>query len=181
MASSSDGRRKPHPTSTFVPLAALAAQGVPFPDPKDGPPCHLCPARCCQYFALQIDAPITPEEHDQIRWFLAHERVVVWMQEGEWYLEVQNRCKNLQADNRCAIYETRPQICRDYGLPDGDEGPCEFFTDDATYDLYFDSSESFEVWSREQLARRERRLARRRQKYREQRQPAAREALEVMG
>jgi len=180
LASSSDRRRKPNPTSTFVPLAALAAAGM-APNPKDGPPCHLCPARCCQYFALQIDAPTTPEEHDQIRWFLAHERVVVWMQEGEWYLEVQNPCKNLQADNRCAIYETRPQICRDYGLPDGDEGPCEFFTDDATYELYFDSSQSFEVWSREQLARRERRLARRRQKYREQRQPAAREAAEVMG
>ena len=152
-----------------------------MPHPKDGPPCHLCPARCCQYFALQIDAPATPEDHDQMRWFLAHERVVVWMQDGEWYLEIQNRCKNLQPDNRCGIYETRPQICRDYGLPDGDEGPCGYFTDDATYDLYFDSSESFEVWSREQLARRERRLARRRQKYREQRQPAVHEALEVVG
>jgi len=174
LATPSDDRSKTRASSsTFIALAALTG-GAPAPDPKDGPPCHLCPARCCKYFALQIDAPKTPRDHDQIRWFLVHQAVAVWVQDGDWYLEIQNRCKNLQADNRCAIYETRPQICRDYGLPDGEDGPCEFFTQDGTYELHFESAEDFEVWSREELARRERRLARRRQRYQEQRQPLQR-------
>lgn len=180
MATPSDRRNKaPRPTSTFVAVAALTggAALAPAPDPKDGPPCHLCTARCCKYFALQIDAPTTPPDFDQIRWFLLHEGTIVWMQDGEWYLEVKNRCRHLLADNRCGIYDTRPQICRDYGLPEVDEGPCEFFTDEGTYDLYFDGPEAFEVWSRDQLARRERRLARRRQRYRQERQPQKREAV----
>ena len=178
MATSSDRRNKaPRSTSTFVAVASLMAGAAPAPDPKDGPPCHLCTARCCKYFALQIDAPTTPPDYDQIRWFLLHHETVVWMQEGEWYLEVQNRCKHLLPDNRCGIYETRPQICRDYGLPDGDEGPCEFFTDDATYDLYFASAEAFDVWARDQLARREQRLAKRRERRRAQRVPVNREAV----
>jgi Fe-S-cluster containining protein len=176
LATTSDHHTKTlRPTSSFVALSALTGE-APAADPGAGPPCHLCPARCCKYFALQIDAPTTPRDHDQIRWFLVHEAVVVWVQDGDWYLEIQNRCRHLQPDNRCGIYETRPQICRDYGLPDGEDGPCEFFTQDGVHDLYFDSAEAFDAWSREQLARRERRLARRRQRYQEQRQPLRREA-----
>lgn len=173
MAPSKDEPRKTtRPSSTFIALSVLT-DGAPAHNPKDGPPCHVCPARCCQYFALQIDAPTTPKDHDQIRWFLVHQAVAVWKLEGEWYLEVKNPCKNLMADNRCAIYETRPKICRDYGLPDGEDGPCEFFTDDAPYDLYFETAEAFEAWSREELAKREHRLARRRQRYQEGRPEAA--------
>jgi Fe-S-cluster containining protein len=172
-------RKTPNPPSTFVALSTLTAgrpapQASPGarPDPKDGPPCHLCPARCCQYFALQIDTPTTPKDHDQIRWFLVHQATAVWKLEGDWYLEVRNRCKNLMDDNRCAIYETRPEICREYGAPGSEDGPCEYFTDEGTYDLYFDSAEAFEAWSRVELAKREERLARRRRRYQEGR-PAA--------
>jgi Fe-S-cluster containining protein len=172
--------KPPRPSSTFVALAVLTGGATPAPDPKDGPPCHLCTARCCKYLALQIDTPTTPTDHDQIRWFMLHHGVVVWMQDGEWYLEVHNPCKHLQPDNRCGIYDTRPQICRDYGLPDGDEAPCEFFNDDATYDLYFASAEAFDVWSREELERRERRLARRRQLRQSRKEQGQPEPTEVM-
>jgi Fe-S-cluster containining protein len=170
----------PRKSGTPALISIGAPAGAPTggaPDPRDGPPCHLCPAHCCQYFALQIDAPRTPREHDQVRWFLLHRDVVVWVQDGDWYLEVRNTCRHLQPDRRCGIYETRPQVCRDYGLPDSDEGPCEFFTQDGTYDHYFADAEAFSAWSRRELERRERRLARRRERYRRARElPEVREA-----
>lgn len=171
-------------TSAFIALTQLGGPLAPAvrPSPKDGPPCQLCPARCCNYFALHVDTPVTPEDHDYVRWFLMHEHVVVWRQDGDWYLEVRTRCKNLQPDNRCGIYDTRPQICREYGLPDpkNPEAPCEFFTDDTGYELFFDSAETFGTWSKAELAKREQRLAKRRQQDRGRRSsrggPARREA-----
>lgn len=111
---------------------------------EDGGPCHLCAARCCKYFAVQIDTPESAQDFDHIRWYLMHESVVVWMQDSDWYLEVRTRCRHLQPNDSCGIYESRPQICRDYGLPGGD--PCEFFTDNLTYDLFFESDDSFTEW-----------------------------------
>ncbi len=160
----------------FIAVSALLgaspgpAINTPKPDPKDGPPCHMCTARCCKYFALAIDTPVDPQDHDFIRWFLLHEHVVVWRQDGDWYLEVRTPCRHLQADNSCGIYETRPQICRDYGLPDKAEdasAPCEFFTDDGSYDLFFDSAEAFDVWSKPEVEKRAARLAKRRERRRE--------------
>jgi Fe-S-cluster containining protein len=155
--------------SAFVALTALS--GTPAPKTEDGPPCHLCTAKCCKYFALEIDRPNTPQDHDQIRWFLLHEGIVVWAQDGDWYLEVRNRCKHLQADGSCGIYDTRPQVCRDYGMPEI-EGPCEYFTEDLEFDLFFDTAEKFEAWSRNELERREARLKRRREAYRRSRRRA---------
>ena len=133
-------------------------------DPKAGPPCHDCSAKCCKYFALQIDKPTKPKDHDHIRWYLVHEHIVVWMQDGDWSLEVRTPCRHLLSDNRCGVYHTRPQICREYGWPDADnpEDPCEYFTGNDGYDLFFDSAEAFDAWSKGELARREARLAKRR-------------------
>jgi hypothetical protein len=145
----------------FVALAMLAS---PLerrkPDPAKGPPCHLCTARCCKYFALEIDKPTSLSEYDQIRWFLMHEGIAVWVQDGDWYLEVRTVCRHLQPDNSCGIYEKRPQTCKDYGMPE--EGPCEFFTDHLKYDHYWDSDEAFEGFIDEQKAKRARQNTKRR-------------------
>ena len=151
----------PHLHPSFLPLTALLPMIPGPPDPAHGPPCHLCSALCCKYFALEIDKPVTPSDHDEVRWYLLHQSTAVWVQDGDWYLEVRSVCGQLQADGSCGIYETRPQICRDYGVPEK-EGPCEFFTQDVKYDLFFESAEEFEAWSRVELEKRERRLARRR-------------------
>ena len=146
---------------------SLVQLGSPRFDPATGPPCHDCSAKCCKYFSLEIDTPRTPKDHDHIRWYLMHQQVVVWVQDGSWHLEIRTPCKNLLPDNRCAVYDTRPQICRDYGWPDAehpDDDPCEYFTGEGGYDLYFDSAESFEAWSSVELARREQQRLRRRTK-----------------
>ena len=133
-------------------------------DSKNGPPCHDCTAKCCKYLALQIAKPTTPEDHDHILWYLLHEHIAVWVQDGDWYLEVRTPCRHLLADNRCGIYHTRPQICREYGWPDADNPiePCEYFSGDEGYELHFETAEAFAAWSKLELARREERLARRR-------------------
>ena len=149
--------------SGFVALSLLLSpKPDKLPDPKDGPPCHLCTARCCKYFALPIDTPTDKEDYEHIRWYLMHEGVAVWMDDGDWYLEVRTVCKHLQPDNSCGIYETRPQICRDYGSQGEEEGPCEFFTDDLKYDLYFESDDDFGVWLTAEREKKRQRNARRR-------------------
>ena len=131
--------------ATFVSLNTLFSPVTAHdPKPEDGGPCHLCTARCCKYFAVQIDTPEHAEDFDHIRWYLMHEAVVVWVQDRDWYLEVRTRCRHLQSDNSCGIYESRPQICRDYGLPESD--PCEYFTDDLEYDLFFESDDQLMKW-----------------------------------
>ena len=145
----------------FVALSALTGpKPVKPPKEEDGAPCHLCSARCCKYFALPIDKPKSKADYMHVRWYLMHEGVAVWVDDGDWYLEVRTVCRHLQPDNLCGIYETRPQICRDYGTPE--DGACEYFTDDAVYDVYFDNDETFAVWAEEQLEKKRSRRVKRR-------------------
>ena len=97
--------------------------------------CSYCPAKCCKYFALPIDTPTTWVDFEYIQWFLLHDRAAVFTEKGDWYLLVYTRCKHLREDNLCAIYDQRPQVCRDYSTVD-----CEY-EDDWVYDQYFETSE----------------------------------------
>jgi len=69
--------------------------------------CDQCAGLCCRYFALPIDNPETKRDYDNIRWYLLHEKVVIFIESKQWYIGILNRCKQLQADNRCGIYQTR--------------------------------------------------------------------------
>jgi len=100
--------------------------------------CEYCTAKCCRYFALPIETPTNFEEWEYVRWFLLHDRASVFMEDDTWYLLVHTTCKHLQPDNRCGIYETRPQICRDYTTDN-----CEY-DDDWTYEKYLETPE--QVW-----------------------------------
>ena len=97
--------------------------------------CDYCSAKCCRYFALAIDAPHEFEDFEFIRWYLLHEKATVFVEDKDWYLLVHTTCKHLLSDNRCGIYETRPQICRDYSTAE-----CEY-DDHWTYDHYFETPE----------------------------------------
>ena len=97
--------------------------------------CSYCTAKCCRYFALPLEKPDTYEEFEYIRWYLLHEHATVFTEDGTWYLLVHTTCKHLRPDNRCGIYNTRPQVCRDYSTKD-----CEY-EDDWVYDHYFETPE----------------------------------------
>ena len=102
--------------------------------------CDHCPAKCCKYLAAPIDTPTTHEDFDYIRWYLLHAEATVFVEEGSWYLLVHTQCKHLQPDNRCGIYDTRPQICRDYSTEN-----CEY-EDDWVYERYFETSEQVDEY-----------------------------------
>ncbi len=103
--------------------------------------CAHCTAKCCKYFALPIETPTEWDDFEYIRWFLFHERAAVFIEEGDWYLLVYTRCKHLRDDNLCAIYETRPNVCREYSTTN-----CEY-EDDWVYDHYFETSEQVEEYA----------------------------------
>ena len=102
--------------------------------------CDFCVAKCCRYFALPIETPTVRQDFDYIRWYLLHEGATVFVEEGSWYLLVYATCKHLQHDNRCGIYTTRPQICRDYSTKN-----CEY-EDDWVYERYFETPEQVEEY-----------------------------------
>jgi uncharacterized protein len=97
--------------------------------------CQFCPAKCCRYFAMPMDVPTELKDFEYIRWFIMHDRATVFTEDESWYLLVHSVCKHLQPDQRCGIYEHRPQICREYSTDN-----CEY-EDDWTYDRYFETSE----------------------------------------
>ena len=116
---------------------------------RDEQLCDHCGAKCCRYFALPIDKPKEWQDFDYIRWYLLHEHAAVFTEEDCWYLLVQNRCKHLRDDHLCDIYDTRPQICRDYTTAD-----CEY-DDDWTYDHYWETPEQIEEYAEAVLGARE--------------------------
>lgn len=97
--------------------------------------CDHCTAKCCRYFALPMETPTEREDFEYLRWFLLHDFATAFTEDGTWYLMVHTVCKHLQSDQRCGIYDTRPQICRDYSTDD-----CEF-DDDWVYERYFETAE----------------------------------------
>ena len=97
--------------------------------------CEYCTAKCCRYFALPIEIPDTYEDLEYIRWYLLHDRASVFKEDDDWYLLVHTTCKHLGENNMCGIYDTRPQICRDYTTDN-----CEY-EDDWTYEFYLETPE----------------------------------------
>ncbi|NQT50487.1 YkgJ family cysteine cluster protein [bacterium] len=85
--------------------------------------CGTCDGKCCRYFALEIDKPTSKRDFEDIRWYLAHENTRVFVEDGEWHLEVQNVCRHLDGDSRCRIYDDRPAICRDHKMSDCEGDP----------------------------------------------------------
>ena len=103
--------------------------------------CQHCTGKCCRYFALPIEEPKNRKDFDFVRWYLLHQRATVFVEDETWYLMVHTDCKHLQADHRCGIYATRPQICRDYTTDN-----CEY-EDDWVYDQYFETPEQVEEYA----------------------------------
>jgi Fe-S-cluster containining protein len=120
-----------------------AARRLPIlaaPEPERGQvPCLSC-GLCCTYVAVDIDEPTCMTDAAQILWYLYHQQVSVYFDGEEgWTLQFDSRCNHLQADNKCAIYDKRPPICRTYS-----EESCEVNADDEG--LTFTTAEEFLAW-----------------------------------
>lgn len=106
--------------------------------PKGGNLCEHCTAKCCHYIAAPYETPDCFEDMEYIRWIVLHQRATFFREDDDWYLLVHTVCDKLGDDYRCGVYETRPQICRDYTTDN-----CEY-DDDWTYDFYLETHE--QVW-----------------------------------
>ena len=96
--------------------------------------CDKCTGLCCRYFALPIETPEDKEDYDDIRWYLCHKDISVFVEEGDWYINIKNKCKNLTRDYHCGIYGKRPNICRGYSHKD-----CDYIEGEYDYELHFTS------------------------------------------
>ena len=107
--------------------------------------CQKCAGLCCRYLALPIETPTTKADFDDVRWYLAHEGISVFVEEGDWYINIASRCKYLDKDNRCDIYLERPRICRGYT-----EENCDYHSGDYGYDLHFTCLEELDEYLKQQ-------------------------------
>jgi len=104
--------------------------------------CERCTGLCCRYFALPIETPDTREDYDDIRWYLCHEDITVFVEDGDWYLNVKNKCRHLSdKDYKCLIYDKRPGICRKYKHSD-----CDFVDGEYDYELHFTCDKDMEEY-----------------------------------
>jgi len=96
--------------------------------------CGFCTnSKCCTYFTQQIDTPRSKEDFDLLLWQISHRDVEIYKDSDGWFLLINNKCMHLQPGGRCGIYDTRPQICRDYS-----NNYCEFDEPaEKSFDLYF--------------------------------------------
>lgn len=106
--------------------------------------CEHCTAVCCHYVALPIDTPDTQAEFDDIRWYLIHRDISVFIEDDEWFISFHTPCRHLQADFRCGIYETRPNICRKYTTEN-----CDYHSGDYGWEHHFTCPEHLDEYVRE--------------------------------
>jgi Fe-S-cluster containining protein len=118
-----------------------------MPDAASKCLCDDCVGLCCRYFALPIDNPEAARDYDNIRWYLLHENVTVFVEKSQWYIGIANRCKQLQPDNRCGVYATRPKVCRGYSTDN-----CDYHGGDYEFEMLFTSAEQLETYAAKTLA-----------------------------
>ncbi|MBI4575314.1 MAG: YkgJ family cysteine cluster protein [Planctomycetes bacterium] len=121
-----------------------------FPIGNSWNPCAGCTA-CCRYVAVPIDEPEDRHDYDQVLWYLLHENVGVFIDDGgEWNVEFRTVCRALQPDGLCSIHLFKPLVCKEHEATD-----CEGKSTETPYQVYFTSAEQFVAymeargWSRE--------------------------------
>jgi Fe-S-cluster containining protein len=106
--------------------------------------CEKCTGLCCRYFALPIETPEDKADYDDIRWYLCHKDITVFVEDGDWYINIKNKCRHLsEKDYKCRIYDKRPRICRQYKMKD-----CDLTDGEYDYELHFTDDKQMEEYIR---------------------------------
>lgn len=119
--------------------------------------CEGCPALCCSDLEEQITRPRNNDEWESLIWQLHFSHTKVFIRNRRWYKLSVGVCMYLDENNRCSIYERRPQTCRDHNPPD-----CERFG--PIYDIMFETPDELRVYrdkEKRKLKRRRKARARR--------------------
>lgn len=105
--------------------------------------CRLCGGRCCTYLVVQIPTPRSKRDVDEIRWWLAHHNVQVFLdnEDGSWNIQFNTPCRYLTpSGRRCRIYANRFNVCREHASEN-----CEM-SDSQMDEVCFASVEQFDAW-----------------------------------
>ena len=70
------------------------------------PMCEACGGACCKYVSISVPYMTA----DQERWARTRGELDL----TTW--RIRSRCEHLGGDDRCMIYETRPDVCREYAV-----------------------------------------------------------------
>lgn len=112
---------------------------------NDSDQCSKClPAKCCTYFAFQIDTPETRKDFECLLWKIAHQSVSMYIYRKDWYIMIHTRCNFLTQENQCAIYEHRPYLCREHSTDD-----CEYTGEDYGFSEHFKSYDDLLTYIKE--------------------------------
>ena len=107
-----------------------------------GTSCGKCSGLCCRYFALPIETPENRQDYDDIRWYLCHKNITVFVEDDDWYINIKNKCRHLsEQEHKCRIYGNRPHICRKYTTRD-----CDLTEGEYDYDLHFTNDRQMEEY-----------------------------------
>lgn len=77
-------------------------------------PCADCGSLCCSTLIFPGKQPETMRDLDFIRYALGYPEVEYLVTRNDWIMKVNVRCKHLDSNNRCSVYELpeRPLHCR---------------------------------------------------------------------
>jgi Fe-S-cluster containining protein len=75
--------------------------------------CAECRGACCQSFSLPAIHILAPTA-DARRWVELHAATVHQTLRHGQILEFETPCTKLTGEGSCGIYDTRPQVCREY-------------------------------------------------------------------
>ena len=105
--------------------------------PKEELTCEGCAGKCCTYVAVELDAPGSRSDFEDMIYYLHHEGVKIAVVTGDdeddltWYLEFAGRCRYLDSEGWCTIYEQRPRVCRDHKTDE-----CEHHAPESFHDIH---------------------------------------------
>lgn len=111
--------------------------------------CDGCRALCCRDLNMGIAAPRAKDEKEDLLWQVQFDTVRIYIRNRRWYLLVKGDCMYLDKNDRCTIYDERPDKCRNHLPPE-----CERFGD--FWDIMFNTPDELAAFfkKRESAAKR---------------------------
>lgn len=84
--------------------------------PKSATECADC-GLCCQYMNIVVDRPTDQEDVEDLLWYQYHRDTNMHLdQDNDYGLHFPLRCRHLDENNLCKIYNRRPLICKQFKL-----------------------------------------------------------------
>ncbi|MFH1972279.1 MAG: YkgJ family cysteine cluster protein [archaeon] len=104
--------------------------------------CDQCDGECCRDVTVELDEPEDMKDWEDIRWMVAHENVSVYLDnEDDWVVEFRTPCTQLDKNNKCKIYNKRPDMCKNH-----EEDNCVKNGEGDVHKLKFDTIEEVDEY-----------------------------------